>query len=118
LIVDSVVLAARTGSLEDRRRVFTFVALELLLMAVSTTVGRLSGYLREVAGAKLAKNLSEQILEKALALELRHFEDSEVHDKMQNARREASSRPLSLVLEAFSIAKNVVTVVSYGPLVV
>jgi len=37
------------------------------------------------------------ILEKALTLDLAHFEDSEFYDKMTRARREASSRPLSLV---------------------
>ena len=47
--------------------------------------------------------VNERILEKALSLELRHFEDSEVYDKMQNARREASSRPLSLVMQAFGV---------------
>ena len=37
------------------------------------------------------------ILEKALTLQLAHFEDSEFYDKLTQARREASSRPLSLV---------------------
>ena len=38
-----------------------------------------------------------RILEKALELALRHFEDAEFYDKLTRARREASSRPLSLV---------------------
>ena len=38
------------------------------------------------------------ILEKALTLELAQFEDSEFYDKLTRARREASSRPLSLVM--------------------
>jgi ABC-type multidrug transport system fused ATPase/permease subunit len=118
LIVDGVVLAAKTGDPSDRERVLFWVGIELSLMAATTVVGRLKGYLREVVGAKLAKTLSVRILEKALTLEMRHFEDSEIHDKMQNARREASARPLSLVLEAFAIAQNVVTLVSYAALVV
>jgi ATP-binding cassette, subfamily B, bacterial len=118
LIVDGVVTAARTRSAEDLRFVYSAVALELLLMVVTTTVTRLQSFLRQVVGAHLARRLSERILEKALTLELRHFEDSEVHDKMQNARREASSRPLSLVLEAFSIAQSIVTLLAYAALVV
>ena len=60
--------------------------------------------------------MNERILEKALELELRHFEDADVYDKMQNARREASARPLSLVMQAFAIAQNAVTLVALSGL--
>ncbi len=49
-------------------------------------------------------------------LELRHFEDSEVYDKMQNARREASSRPLSLALQALAVGQNLVTLAALSGL--
>src|SRR2546430_6833054 len=46
------------------------------------------------------------ILEKALTLELQHFEDSEFYDKLTRARREASTRPLSLVTRTFGLVQN------------
>jgi ATP-binding cassette subfamily B protein len=58
------------------------------------------------------------ILEKALTLELAQFEDSEFYDKLTRARREASSRPLSLVNRTFGLAQNLVSLVSYGVLLV
>jgi ATP-binding cassette subfamily B protein len=54
------------------------------------------------------------ILEKALTLELANFEDSEFYDKLTRARREASSRPLSLVMRTFGLAQNGISLVSYG----
>ena len=56
------------------------------------------------------------ILEKALTLELRHFEDSEFYDKLTRARREASTRPLSLVMRSFGLVQNGIALVSYGTL--
>ena len=56
------------------------------------------------------------ILEKALTLELAQFEDSEFYDKLTRARREASSRPLSLVMRTFGLAQNGISLVSYGTL--
>jgi ATP-binding cassette subfamily B protein len=56
------------------------------------------------------------ILEKALELELVHFEDSEVYDKMTRARREASSRPLSLVQRTFGLVQNGISLATYGAL--
>jgi ATP-binding cassette subfamily B protein len=118
LIVDGVVLASKSGGAEDRRWVLLCVGMEMVLMTASMVLTRLQALLRQIVGANLTNVLSVRILEKALALELRHFEDSEVHDKMQNARREASSRPLSLVLQVFSIAQSVVTLGAYAALVV
>lgn len=118
LIVDAVVLATRTGSEADLRRALTWVAVELGLMVGSTATYRVSSLLRELLRAKLGYRVNVRILEKALELELRHFEDSEVYDKMQNARREASSRPLALALRCLNLAQNAVTLGAYAALLV
>jgi ATP-binding cassette subfamily B protein/ATP-binding cassette subfamily C protein len=116
LIVDGVVVAARSGAAADRERVVTLVAAELLLMAVQLSAGRLLSLRRELLRAGLGNRVNEAILEKALELELRHFEDADVYDKMQNARREASARPLSLVMQVFGIAQNTVTLAALSTL--
>ena len=56
------------------------------------------------------------ILEKALTLELAQFEDSEFYDKLTRARREASSRPLSLVTRSFGLVQNAISLLSYAAL--
>ena len=116
LIVDGVVLAARTGAAPDRERVLWLVCLELGLMAAQMTATRLLGLRRELLRAALGNAINVSILEKALSLELRHFEDAEVYDKMQNARREASSRPLSLAMQTFAIGQNAVTLAALSGL--
>ncbi|HZH04142.1 MAG TPA: ABC transporter ATP-binding protein, partial [Myxococcaceae bacterium] len=118
LIVDAVVLSARTGLESDRRQALTWVAVELGLMAGTAAVARTSGLLKELLRAKLGYQVNVRILEKALELELRHFEDSEVYDKMQNARREASSRPLALVLRCLTLVQNAVTLGAYAVLLI
>jgi ATP-binding cassette subfamily B protein len=116
LIVDGVVVAARSGDASDRTRVLWLVAGELALMAVQLSAGRLLTLRRELLRGALGNRVNERILEKALELELRHFEDADVYDKMQNARREASARPLSLVMQAFAIGQNAVTLVALSGL--
>ncbi len=58
------------------------------------------------------------ILEKALTLQLQNFEDSEFYDKLTRARREASSRPLSLINRTFGLAQNSISLASYAFLLV
>ncbi|BDG06721.1 ABC transporter ATP-binding protein [Anaeromyxobacter oryzae] len=116
LIVDGVVEAARSGAAADRARVLRLVAGEAGLMAVQMAGGRLVGLRRELLRGALGNLVNERILEKALRLELRHFEDSDVYDKMQNARREASSRPLSLAMQTLAIGQHTVTLAALSGL--
>ncbi|QSQ22224.1 ABC transporter ATP-binding protein [Pyxidicoccus parkwayensis] len=117
LIVDTVVAASK-GSVEARSHVYGLVGLEFGLMLGSAVVERGLTLTRELLRANLGNLLNERILQKALELELRHFEDSDTYDKMQNARREASSRPLSLVMQVFSIVRNGITLSTFAALLI
>ena len=116
LIVDAVVAAARNGDAAARWQVLRLVLLEALLMAVSTALSRGQALLRDLMRASLGNHVNTLILEKAATLELRHFEDADFYDKMQNARREAASRPLSMALETASLLQQFLILVSYAVL--
>lgn len=68
--------------------------------------------------ALMGQRVNVLILEKALKLDLRQFEDSEFYDKLTNARREASVRPLSLVSRTFGLVQSALSLVTYGILLV
>jgi hypothetical protein len=116
-IVDAVALAQR-GDVAAAGVVGRFVALECGLVVLQTALARGQGVLREAIAARLKRALAARVIDKALHLELRHFEDAAVYDKMQNARREADRRPLNLVMQALGIAQNVVTLASYAVLLI
>jgi ATP-binding cassette, subfamily B, bacterial len=108
-VVDAVVAGSRAATLR-------WVLVELALVAVLALVQRGLGLLRSVLGARLGIDINVAILEKAQGLDLRWFEDSEFYDKLTRARREASSRPISLVTEGFGLVQSVVTLVGYAAL--
>ena len=116
LLVDAVVLAAQTKSPADAEHALSMVALELGLMLLSGLLTRAAGLLRSLLGTRLAYQIKGDLLEKALTLDLVHFETPAVYDALQNARREASSRPLNLFMSFVDIASSGVTVASYGVL--
>jgi ATP-binding cassette subfamily B protein len=119
LIVDAVVtaIAAQRGSgIADLSRVLGYVGLEAVFVAVLAATQRGLSTCQSLLRAQLGQRVNEMILEKALTLELRHFEDSEFYDKLTRARREASSRPLSLVMRSFGLVQNSIALVSFGGL--
>ena len=114
LIVDAVVAAMRGGG--AARRVVELVALEGALVVAIAAAQRGLSLCQSLLRAQLGQRVNVMILEKALTLELQHFEDSEFYDKLTRARREASTRPLSLVTRTFGLVQNGVSLVSYGVL--
>ncbi len=115
LIVDGVVAAIRAGG-AGSSHVITLVVLEGVLVAAIAAAQRGLTLSRSLLRVQLGQRVNEMILEKALTLSLGQFEDSEFYDKLTRARREASSRPLSLVTRTFGLAQNVISLVSYGAL--
>ena len=117
LIVDAVVAAinAKGG---DARHVIELVLLEGVLVAAIAAAQRGLSLCQSLLRAQLGQRVNVMILEKALTLDLQHFEDSEFYDKLTRARREASSRPLSLVMRTFGLVQNGISLVSYGTLLI
>ena len=90
LIVDAVVAAMRSGGWR-RATSLELVLLEGLLVAAIAAAQRGISLCQSLLRAQLGQRVNVMILEKALTLELQHFEDSEFYDKLTRARREASS---------------------------
>jgi len=118
LIVDSVVLAIETGSAVDRQAALQWVAIEAGVVITLAGTQRGIGVCESLIRAELGHRVNVLILQKALTLDLTRFEDSEFYDRMTRARREASSRPLSLVRRAFGLVQNAISIASYGALLV
>jgi ATP-binding cassette subfamily B protein len=116
LIVDGVVRAAETGASEDQRAALMWVGVELGLVAVLAGSQKGLSTCQQLLRALLGQRVNEMILEKALTLDLAAFEDSELYDRMTRARREASQRPLSLVMRTFQLAQNSFSLIAYGGL--
>jgi len=122
LIIDAVVAAhaalpgaARAAALH---RAVRLVALELGAVAGMAGCERVLGLVRQLVGLRLGIDLNVRILEKAEKLSLRHFEDAEFYDKLTRARREASTRPLSLIQSNFQVVRHGLTLAGYIALLI
>ncbi|MGY0556658.1 ABC transporter ATP-binding protein [Lysobacter sp. A421] len=119
LIIDAVVAASGAVSAGEPlvlAPVFVLIAVEAALVMGLTGTQRGLSLSQSLLRAQLGQRVNVMILEKALTLQLAHFEDSEFYDKLTRARREASSRPLSLVTRTFGLVQNAISLVSYGVL--
>jgi ATP-binding cassette subfamily B protein len=115
LIVDGVV-AAMAATDPDTSYVLWLIVLEAFVVIAVAASQRGLSVSQSLLRALLGQRVNVMILEKALTLQLANFEDSEFYDKLTQARREASSRPLSLVNRTFGLVQNAVSLTSYAVL--
>jgi len=123
LIIDEVVLlvqAPRTA--EDLRqwlssglldRIGWLLTLEFGLAVLSDVLGRAVSLLDSLLSEQFSNETSLRLMEHAATLDLEDFEDSELQDRLERARRQAAGRS-SLIGQLFSQAQDVVTVASFA----
>ena len=120
-IVDEVLAATRlypTQGFAVSHHALVLVSLEAAAVAIMSASQRGLTTCQSLLRAQLGQRVNEMILEKALTLDLAQFEDSEFYDKLARARREASSRPLSLVMRSFTLIQSIISLTSYGLILV
>ncbi|WP_174783800.1 ABC transporter ATP-binding protein, partial [Dolichospermum sp. UHCC 0259] len=122
LIVDAVVFASIANSnshgFVNHSGALWYVGLEAIAIILLAGSQRGITICQSLLRVLLGQRVNVLILEKALTLDLRQFEDSEFYDKLTNARREASVRPLSLVTRTFGLVQNALSLLTYGVLLV
>jgi ABC-type multidrug transport system fused ATPase/permease subunit len=116
LIVDGVVLAAESGLAADQWRTLQYVGLEAVAIVVQSGCQQGIMLCQSLLRGLLAQQISALILEKALTLNLSHFEDSEFYDKMSRAREGASHRPLTVITRTYGFVKDALSLLTYSGL--
>ena len=123
LIIDEVVLLAQAPpASEDLRqwiasglldRIGWLLALEFALAVLSDMLGRAVSLLDSLLSERFSNETSLRLMEHAATLDLEDFEDSELQDRLERARRQAAGRT-SLIGQIFGQAQDVVTVASFA----
>ena len=112
--VSSVFQQTGVSAEQARSDVLFYVFVEVGLVILMTGAQRVNSVCQSIMRVLLGNKINVMILEKALTLELAHFEDAEYYDKLTRARREASSRPLSLVIKTFDLMRDLVLLLTIG----
>jgi ATP-binding cassette subfamily B protein len=113
-LVDSVVAAMQDDSLINA--VWFWLSLEAVLVAAMAASQTALNICNNLLRARLGHRVNVMILEKTQQLELSQLEDAEFYDRLTRARREASTRPLSLVQKTFGVIQNGIAILSFSGL--
>jgi ATP-binding cassette, subfamily B, bacterial len=89
--------------------VIILAALQFLITAVSTLLSTLTNISQQLLQERVAIQVQTVIMEHAARLDLSYFEDAHSYDVLQQAQREATSRPVQMVSGTFGLIRTLLT---------
>ncbi len=107
---DTLQLAWQSGQLNH---LAWLLAMELGLAVVSDLLGRLTSYGDALLSELFTNATSIKLMEHAATLDLKDFEDPDLQDKLDRARRQTMGR-MNLMSQLFGQVQDAITVVSFG----
>jgi ATP-binding cassette subfamily B protein len=123
LIIDEVVRLAASGTVPADltvwlasglfHRLGTLLLIELALAILADVLGRVVSLIDALLSERFTNATSIELMEHAAQLDLEDFEDSELQDKLERARRQTTGR-MVLMSQIFGQAQDVVTIVSFS----
>lgn len=107
---DTLPEAWRGGALDT---LVSWVLVEFALAIFSDLLGRMVGYADAVLSEMFTNATSVRLMEHAATLDLEDFEDPDLQDKLDRARRQTMGR-MNLLSQLFGQAQDAVTVVAFA----
>jgi ATP-binding cassette, subfamily B, bacterial len=114
LIVDEVVHAINVtsaGGPVSWARLATLLLVELAIALAGEGLSRLSALLESLLGDLFANRTSVQLMQHAASLDLEQFENAEIYDKLERARRQTVGR-IGLFTMLLATLQDLITLVS------
>jgi len=123
LIIDEVVRIAAAGHAAGSLRellssgrvdhLLALLGLELVLAVLSDVLGRVVSLIDALLSERFSNDTSIRLMEHAATLDLEDFEDSEVQDRLDRARRQTTGRT-TLLSQILGQAQDLVTIASFA----
>ncbi|MBQ5959443.1 MAG: ABC transporter ATP-binding protein [Firmicutes bacterium] len=105
--------ASQNGTVFAFSMISVLLALQFFYMFTNSSVSRLYNLVLSISGEQLSNHVKMKIMQKAKEVDMVSFDQADFYARMENANREAGSRPIQIMSSTFSILSTAITIVSY-----
>ncbi len=92
--------------------IFVFV-MNLVYLFFKKALGKINTMVTGISGELVVNHIKMMIIKKSRDIDLRSFDRPEFYEKLENANREASMRPISILNATFNVISAVISAVSF-----
>ena len=93
--------------------VFLWIGLQLVYSIANALLNSLNSTVVAISGEKVANHIKTKVITKAKDMDLAQFDLPEFYEKLENATREASFRPVQILNATFSMISSFISMISF-----
>ncbi len=113
-LVGASVLNSLSGVIVGETTSFTsiayFLIIQFVLIFVSGIVSNVEGLVTNIAGELVSNHIRVKIMTKAKEIDLSDFDTPAFYEKLENASREAQSRPIGILRTTFELLSSIISI--------
>ena len=95
------------------RVVAVLLVYQFAYMFLTSTVSRVYTMFTSISGELVSNHVKQKIMEKVKTIDMMSYDSPEFYARMENANREAGSRPVQIMSSTFSVLSTVISIVSF-----
>ena len=98
---------------KEMRAIIILFGIQFIHFFAKRILDRLNSMINVVAGELVVNHIKLKIINKAKTVDMRSFDIPGFYEKLENANREASMRPVNILMATFRVVSSLISVVSY-----
>lgn len=95
------------------RPVFFLLIFQFVFLFLQNILSRVSAMMNSIAGEVVSNHIKLKIMNKAKTVDVASFDRPDFYERLENATREASMRPISIMRATFDVFSTIISSVSF-----
>lgn len=109
----SAYTSAQSGVFMAFKEIIILLVMYFTYTFLSGVITRVSSMITRISGQLVSNHIQLKILSKAKEVDLACYDRPEFYEKMENANREASVRPIEILNATFNIISTIISTISF-----
>ena len=104
---------ANTGSSIEFKKIIVLLIAQFACIIGSSLNNHVNRVITNISGEMVSNHVKTILMEKSKTLDLQSFDRPEFYEKLENAQREATMRPLQIITSIFATVSSVISLSSF-----
>ena len=109
----AIVLALSGGNEPTFDPTLRLLIIQFALIFLTSIISNVEMMVTRISGDLVVNHVNTKIMKKAKTIDIASFDRPEFYEKLENASREAGSRPIQILRSTFQIMSTIISMVSY-----
>jgi len=105
--------AINSGGAIEFNKILSLLIFQFICIILSSFIKHLNSLVVRISGEMVSNHVKTMMMEKAQKLDLQSFDKPEFYERLENAQREASMRPVQIINATFNTVSTLISMFSF-----